>query len=129
MSVVNVLDVKVKGVKTGRKINPTSVRQLRLAEMRAKVESGVVIKRGRPVVEGSVRQVRINELAVKRANPTFKLGRQIDPNSARQIRLADLEARRALGTCKRGRPALNKVEDLVRLERGDEGISLIDMLK
>ena len=119
MSVVNVLDVKVKGVKTGRKINPTSVRQLRLAEMRAKVESGVVIKRGRPVVEGSVRQVRINELAVKRANPTFKLGRQIDPNSARQIRLADLEARRALGTCKRGRPALNKVEE----------ISLIDMLK
>jgi len=58
-------------------------------------------------------------LAVKRANPTFKLGRQIDPNSARQIRLADLEARRALGTCKRGRPALNKVEE----------ISLIDMLK
>ena len=116
---VNVLDVKVKGVKTGRKIDPTSVRQLRLAEMRAKVESGVVIKRGRPIETDSVRQVRINELAVKRANPTFKLGRQIDPNSARQIRLADLEARRALGTCKRGRPALNKVEE----------ISLIDMLK
>jgi hypothetical protein len=119
MSVVNVLDVKVKGVKTGRKIDPTSVRQLRLAEMRAKVESGVVIKRGRPTVEGSARQVRINELAVKRANPTFKLGRSIDLTSKRQIRLADLEARRALGTCKRGRPALNKVEE----------ISLIDMLK
>ena len=119
MKKVNVLDVKVKGVKTGRKINPTSVRQLRLAEMRAKVESGVVIKRGRPVVEGSVRQVRINELAVKRANPTFKLGRQIDPNSARQIRLNDLEARRAAGTLKRGRPAKS-----VEVE-----VSLIDMLK
>ena len=29
---MSVLDVKVKGVKTGRKIDPTSVRQLRLAE-------------------------------------------------------------------------------------------------
>jgi hypothetical protein len=118
MSVVNVLDVKVKGVKTGRKPNPLSQRQQRLAEMRAKVESGVVIKRGRPTVEGSARQVRINELAVKRANPTFKLGRSIDLTSKRQIRLAELEIKRANGECRRGRPK----------KQVDE-VSLIDMLK
>ena len=119
---VEVVVAVVKGNgtgKTGRLVDPTSARQLRLAEARAKVESGVIIQRGRPTVEGSVRQIRIAELAVKKADPTFKLGRSIDPTSARQIRLADLEARRALGTCKRGRPALNKVEE----------ISLIDMLK
>jgi hypothetical protein len=92
---------------------------LRLAEARAKVESGVIIKRGRPVETDSVRQARIAELAVKKADPTFKLGRSINPNSARQMRLADLEARRAEGTLRRGRPA-----KAVEVE-----ISLIDMLK
>ena len=124
MKKVNELEVEVvvKGNgtgKTGRLVDPTSARQLRLAKARAKVESGVIIKRGRPTTEGSVRQIRLAELAVKRADPTFKLGRSIDLTSKRQIRLADLEARRAAGTLKKGRPA-----KAVEVE-----ISLIDMLK
>ena len=119
---VEVVVAVVKGNgtgKTGRKVNVTSARQLRLAEARAKVESGVIIKRGRPVEADSVRQARIAELAVKKADPTFKLGRSIDLTSKRQIRLAELEARRAAGTLKRGRPA-----KVIEVE-----INLIDMLK
>ena len=90
---VEVVVAVVKGNgtgKTGRLVDPTSARQLRLAEARAKVESGVIIKRGRPVEADSVRQARIAELAVKKADQTFKLGRSIDPKSVRQMRLSDL---------------------------------------
>ena len=110
-----------KGIKTGRKPNPESKRQQRLAELNAKIEAGVTISRGRPVVEDSVRQLKLKELETKRANGELKLGRAVDPTSKRQLRIADLEARRASGELKRGRPAKSK--DVVN------DVNLIDMLK
>jgi len=110
-----------KGIKTGRKPNPESNRQKRLAELNAKIEAGVTISRGRPVSEDSVRQLKLKELEAKRANGELKLGRTVDPTSKRQLRLKDLEARRASGELKRGRPAKSK--DVVN------DVNLIDMLK
>ena len=109
------------GIKTGRKPNPESNRQKRLAELNAKIEAGVTIQRGRPVVEDSVRQLKLKELEAKRASGELKLGRRVDESSARQLRLKDLEARRASGELRRGRPAKSK--DVVN------DVNLIDMLK
>ena len=108
------LDVTVQGVKTGRKIDPNSVRQVRLAELAAKKANGE-LRRGRPVVANSERQIR---LALQAANKALGVGqgRPVDPNSARQIRLAELEAKRELGLVKRGRPAKVKVEDGVTVK-------------
>ncbi len=97
-----------KGIKTGRKPNPESKRQQRLAELNAKIEAGVTIKRGRPTDNSSERQKRIAELEAKRANGGLKLGRAVDPTSKRQLRIAELEARRANGDLKRGRPSKSK---------------------
>ena len=110
-----------KGIKTGRKPNPESKRQQRLAELNAKIEAGVTISRGRPVSTDSERQKRIAELEAKRASGELKLGRRVDESSARQLRLKELEARRANGEIKRGRPAKSK--DVVA------DVNLIDMLK
>ena len=110
-----------KGIKTGRKPNPESNRQKRLAELNAKIEAGVTIKKGRPISSDSERQKRIAELETKRANGELKLGRRINENSARQLRLKELEERRASGELRRGRPAKSKIEN--------DNISLIDMLK
>lgn len=107
-----------KGIKTGRKPNPLSQRQKRLAELNAKIEAGVTIKKGRPVVEDSMRQLRLKELEVKRASGELKLGRAVNPLSKRQLRIAELEAKRVNGEIRRGRPK----------KQSDE-ISLIDMLK
>jgi hypothetical protein len=63
------------GIKTGRKPNPESNRQKRLAELNAKIEAGVTIQRGRPVSSDSERQKRIAELEAKRASGELKLGR------------------------------------------------------
>jgi hypothetical protein len=68
------LEVTVQGIKTGRKIDPTSARQLRLKELEAKRANGE-LKRGRPTVADSARQLRLKELEAKRANGTLKLGR------------------------------------------------------
>jgi hypothetical protein len=44
-------ELPIKGIKTGRKINPNSTRQKRLAEMKARAElNGGIIKRGRPAI-------------------------------------------------------------------------------
>ena len=100
---------EVKGVKTGRPVNPNSVRQIRLAELEAKRSNGE-LKRGRPVDTTSARQIR---LACKAIGLTLGQGRPVNPNSARQIRLAELKAKAELngGVVKRGRPA--KVTDEV----------------
>ena len=126
MKKVETLEVAIEkksfvGIKTGRKPNPESNRQKRLAELNAKIEAGVTIKKGRPVVEDSVRQLKLKELETKRANGELKLGRRVDSSSKRQLRIAELEARRANGECKRGRPAKSK--DVVN------DVNLIDMLK
>ena len=109
------------GIKTGRKPNPLSKRQQRLAELNAKIEAGVTIQKGRPIDSSSERQKRIAELEAKRASGELKLGRRVDESSARQLRLKELEARRANGELRRGRPSKSK--DVVA------DINLIDMLK
>ena len=96
--------LKTPGKKTGRKIDPNSARQKRLAELEAKRTNGE-LKRGRPVENNSARQQRLKELEQKRANGELQRGRPVDPNSARQQRLAELEAKRANGELKRGRPS------------------------
>jgi hypothetical protein len=91
----------------GRKTNPESMRQKRLAERAAKGE----VKRGRPVSSTSVRQARIAELAAKRESGELKKGRPTNSESARQKRLAKV------GTVKKGRPAkVKEVSDVVVAE-------------
>jgi len=75
----------------GRKVDPNSVRQQRLA----KQKQG---HRGRPIDPNSEFHKRKMELEEKRKEGTLKLGRPVDPNSARQERLSKI------GTVKRGRP-------------------------
>jgi hypothetical protein len=102
--------VVVESVATvkGRKVNPDSARQKRLAK-----QGTGDVKRGRPVSGTSARQARIAELAAKRESGELKKGRPVNGDSARQIRLA----KRASGEVKKGRPA--KVQnDIVELERG-----------
>ena len=106
------LEISVVGVKTGRKIDPNSSRQLRLKELELKKLNGE-LRRGRPVKANSERQIR---LALQAANKALGIGqgRPVNPNSARQMRLAELEAKKAAngGVIKRGRPAVAKVEEV-----------------
>jgi len=96
---------EVKGVKTGRPVNPNSARQIRLAELEAKRSNGE-LKRGRPVDTTSERQLRLKIQAINKQLGIGGQGRPIDPNSARQKRLNELAAKAELngGVVKRGRP-------------------------
>ena len=104
---------EVKGIKTGRPVNPNSVRQIRLAELETKRANGE-LKRGRPVDTTSERQFRLKIQAINKQLGIGQ-GRPINPNSARQIRLAELKAKAELngGAVKRGRPAKVVVTDEV----------------
>jgi hypothetical protein len=94
----------------GRPVNMNSARQIRLAEIAAKREAGL-IKRGRPSVPGSANQIKMYERNFKiQQGLDVKRGRPVNPESARAKRIADLEARRANGTLKLGRPKMIKVE-------------------
>lgn len=95
-----------KSDKRGRPVDPTSVRQVRIAELEAKRANGE-LKRGRPVSEESARQKRLAELEAKRANGELKRGRPVSEESARQKRIAELKAKAEAngGVVKRGRPA------------------------
>jgi hypothetical protein len=98
------------GEKLGRPVNPNSVRQIRLAEIAAKREAGL-IKRGRPSVAGSANQMKqMERMAKMLSGVELKRGRPSNPESARAKRLADLEARRANGTLKLGRPKAIVIE-------------------
>jgi hypothetical protein len=98
------------GEKLGRPVNPNSVRQIRLAEIAAKREAGL-IKRGRPSVAGSANQMKqMERMAKLLSGVELKRGRPSNPESARAKRLADLEARRANGTLKLGRPKAIVIE-------------------
>jgi len=105
---------EVKGVKTGRPVNPNSARQIRLAELKAKRSNGE-LKRGRPVDSTSERQLRLKIQTINKALGIGGQGRPIDPNSARQKRLNELAAKAELngGVVKRGRPAKVVVTDEV----------------
>jgi hypothetical protein len=103
---------EIKGIKTGRPVNPNSARQIRLAELEAKRSNGE-LKRGRPVDSTSERQFRLKMQAINKQLGIGGQGRPINPNSARQIRLNELAAKAELngGVVKRGRPT--KVTDEV----------------
>jgi hypothetical protein len=97
-------------VQLGRPVNMNSARQIRLAEIQAKREAGL-IKRGRPSVPGSANQMKMYERNFKiQQGLDIKRGRPVNPESARAKRIADLEARRASGTLKLGRPKMVVVE-------------------
>lgn len=46
----------------GRKIDPNSARQKKLAEAKAKKEAGIVVKRGRPSGSGNTKKLDLKEL-------------------------------------------------------------------
>ena len=99
-----------KTAQLGRPVNPTSARQIRLAEIQAKREAGL-IKRGRPSVPGSMNALKKElQLAKKLSGIEIKRGRPTNPESARAKRIVDLEARRANGTLKLGRPKAIVIE-------------------
>ena len=94
----------------GRPVNMNSARQIRLAEIAAKREAGL-IKRGRPIIPLSNNQFKKECRLLKESlGIEIKRGRPVDRNSARAKRIADLEARRANGTLKLGRPKAIVVE-------------------
>jgi hypothetical protein len=97
-------------VQLGRPVNMNSARQIRLAEIKAKREAGL-IKRGRPAVQGSANQQKqVERMSKILSGVEIKRGRPSNPESARAKRIADLEARRAAGTLKLGRPKSIVVE-------------------
>jgi len=110
---VKVVDVVVTEItkQKGRPVNPTSNRQIRLAELETKRKNGE-LKRGRPVVENSNRQIRLMELEAKRQNGELKKGRPVNENSNRQKRFEELKAKAELngGVVPKGRPK-SKVEN------------------
>ena len=110
----SVKNSEVKGIKTGRPVNPNSARQIRLAELAAKKANGE-LRRGRPVDTTSARQFRLQIQAINKQLGIGGQGRPINPNSARQIRLNELAAKAELngGVVKRGRPAKLVVTDEV----------------
>jgi hypothetical protein len=94
----------------GRPVNENSARQIRLKEIQAKREAGL-IKRGRPSVPGSMNAIKRAERLIKAfSGVEIKRGRPTNPESARAKRIADLEARRAGGTLKLGRPKAIVIE-------------------
>jgi hypothetical protein len=94
----------------GRPVNENSARQIRLKEIQAKREAGL-IKRGRPSVPGSKNAIKKEIQLMKQSlGLDIKRGRPVNPESARAKRIADLEARRASGTLKLGRPKMVVVE-------------------
>jgi hypothetical protein len=101
---------EIAPVQLGRPVNMNSARQIRLAEIQAKREAGL-IKRGRPSVPGSMNQIKKTiQLAKVLSGVEIKRGRPVNPESARAKRMADLEARRANGTLKLGRPKAVQIE-------------------
>jgi len=101
---------EIAPVQLGRPVNENSARQIRLKEIAAKREAGL-IKRGRPAVPGSMNALKKDlRLAKMTFGIEIKRGRPVNPESARAKRIADLEARRANGTLKLGRPKAIVVE-------------------
>jgi len=90
--------VTVEAKQKGRKSDPTSKRQMKMAEREAKINDGT-LKKGRPAIAGS----------------------------KRQIVLAEREAKRAAGIeVKRGRPAKAKVEKPAKVKKVKATVEIIE---
>jgi hypothetical protein len=88
----------VEAKQKGRKSDPTSKRQMKMAEREAKINDGT-LKKGRPAIAGS----------------------------KRQIVLAEREAKRAAGIeVKRGRPAKAKVEKPAKVKKVKATVEIIE---
>lgn len=75
----------------GRPTNPNSARQIKLAEMEAKREAGL-LQKGRPTNPDSARQAKLKAQAERAASGTAgtgKTGRPSNPNSDRQKKIAE----------------------------------------
>ena len=90
--------VTVEAKQKGRKSNPTSKRQMKIAEREAKKINGT-LKKGRPAVAGSKRQIGLAERETKRA--------------------AGIEV-------KRGRPAKAKVEKPAKVKKVKAAVEIIE---
>jgi len=84
------------GIKDPHKIKKDTLRQLVAdAEAKATVTENGELKAapGRPVNPNSARQKRLADLAMRRAQPDFKLGRPVETDSQRQQRLLERQAK------------------------------------
>ena len=108
----------------GRKIDPTSKRQIELAK-KAEAKANGTFKKGRPIIGTSKRQETLAKRQSKiEAHGSLKKGRPSNETSKRQIALTAKAAKLAEGIeVKRGRPKVEKVEavttDIVELEKGE----------
>ena len=83
---------EIAPVQLGRPVNMNSARQIRLAEIQAKREAGL-IKRGRPITPLSKNQFKKECRELKESlGIEIKRGRPVNKFSVRQTRLNDLEA-------------------------------------
>ncbi len=87
-------------------VNETPVVETPVTEVTVSNEGVKVETRGRKVDPNSPRQIRLAKQAANKAMGKDGRGRHVNPNSARQAKLAALEAKKAAGIeIKRGRPA------------------------
>ena len=116
------VETQVKSI--GRKIDPTSKRQIELAKREAAKANGT-FKKGRPIIGTSKRQETLSKRQSKiEAHGSLKKGRPSNETSKRQIALTAKAAKLASGIeIKKGRPKVEKVEavstDIVELEKGE----------
>ena len=96
------------GKQKGRKVNPNSKRQARLAEMAAKkADPNYVPKRGRPIVPDSKHAIAKAEREAAIAAGTFvpgHRGRPIEADSKRQQKIQTIQMAKEAGTYRLGRP-------------------------
>jgi hypothetical protein len=117
----------------GRKINPNSERQKRLAAIEAaRLAAGGELPKGRKVDLTSTRQMRIAAREAALAAGLLAKGRPVNENSARQQKFAERQAIiEAGGTIQRGRPkAIEKPlipeNEIVGEDGGDGGSIIVD---
>ena len=131
IELLNEMNVDTTVKKKGRKIDPTSKRQIRLAELAEKRANGE-LKKGRPINSESKRQQRLAELELKRSNGTLKKGRPVSKDSKRQIRLAELAAKKANGTLSKGRPvnpnSKRQIALAAKLAKKNEAVEVENMI-
>ena len=86
-------------------VNETPIQEIETV-VEVTTDSVKVETRGRKVDPNSPRQIRLAKMAENKANGKDGRGRKVDSNSARQAKLAAFEAKKAAGIeIKRGRPA------------------------
>ena len=106
------VETQVKSI--GRKIDPTSKRQQKLAKREAAKANGT-FRKGRPIIGTSKRQEVLAKRQAKiEANGELKRGRPSVAGSKRQLALEAKATKLASGIAiKKGRPKVEKVEVVI----------------